>query len=97
MGLNDWVTEVAKEDKALAALLRGLMDAQRVDGQVRFVWCSNWHRDEGSRREPDIRRHLKGYSTLAIVHEPLADVAARDTMLDEALKLGAKVKFTRGD
>lgn len=70
-----------------------MLAADKEETQITFVWCSNWHRDEGSRREPEIRQHLSKFGTLLIAHKSLDDVAKDDPMLDEALKLGARVKF----
>ena len=88
---------MARHDKGLAALLHGVLTVDREEIQITFVWCSNWHRDEGSRREPEIRSHLSKFGAMPIVHKSVYDVAKEDPMLDEALKLGAKVKFPEGE
>ena len=91
--LQDWVDSVEKRSRGLAALLRGVLMVDNEGGQIVFVWCSNWHRDEGSRREPEIREHLGSFGSLPIVHQSVYDVAKEDSMLEVALELGAKVKF----
>jgi hypothetical protein len=89
--LTDWIDRVAAKDKTLAALLRGLVFVLADEALV-FVWHSPFHKDTGSRREPDIRTHLGGLASRSIRHITLAERGAEDPMLNEALALGARVK-----
>lgn len=91
--LKQWIDKVATTDRALAALLRGLVGAITDDDVTKFIWSKEFHRDQAVRREAEIRKHLGPYANNVIVHRTISEVAADDAMLEEALALGSKVSF----
>ncbi len=93
MKLDDWISAVAKTNKALAALLRGLHDVGREDNTLTFIWRSDWHLKAGRQREAEIRKHLGALKECTLSHLTLAEYAKRDPMLQVALELGAKPIF----
>jgi hypothetical protein len=92
--LKDWIDKVHQVDRGLAALLRGLIGIERDDeaGQLRFVWHADFHKTAGGDREEGIRQFLGPLKEYEIEHLTLDERAEEDPMLDEALKLGARVK-----
>ena len=90
MSVRDWVSKVSEENRSLGALLRGVL-AIEVSDMLIFVWTSNWHRDEGSRREPEIRKYLEDYRSLPIRHYSLEDIAKANPMVGEAVALGGRI------
>jgi hypothetical protein len=91
--LEDWINAVAKSNRALAALLRGLHDVNREGDTLTFLWHSDWHIRAGQQREAEIRRHLGGLQGCTLVHLTLDEFAQRDPMLRVALELGGKPIF----
>ena len=89
--LSDWIDRVAQKDRGLAALLRGLVFTRKGE-ELTLVWHSKFHRDQGKKREGAIRNHLGALAGLPISHFTLHEWAEQDPMLDEALKLGARVR-----
>jgi hypothetical protein len=87
--LADWINSIP--DKALAALLRGLVFVDKGD-LLTFIWHSQFHKETGAKREADIRQHLGGLRDKEIAHITLAEWGQQDPMIGEALKLGARVK-----
>ena len=90
--IADWIEMVSRHDRTLGALLRGILMIEKDDG-LRFIWCSEFHKEAGSDREDDIREYLGVLRDLPITHISLEDLAQQDPMIQEALKLGAKIKF----
>ena len=91
--LEDWINAVAKSNRALAALLRGLCDVNREESTLTFIWRAGWHLRAGKQREAEIRKHLNGLQGCTIVQLTLDEFAKRDPMLQEALELGGKPIF----
>ena len=90
--IADWIEMVSRHNRSLGALLRGILMIEKQDG-LRFIWGSEFHKDAGSKREADIRQYLGALRDLPITHLTLEDLAQEDPMVDEALNLGAKIKF----
>jgi len=65
------------------------------DDCLRFIWCSEFHKRTGSEREMDIREYLGALRDLPITHLSLRDL--EDPMIQEALNLGAKIRFIEED
>ena len=91
--LEDWISVVARSNRALAALLRGLHDVNREGDTLTFLWHSGWHIRAGKQREAEIRKHLGAIKGCTIVHLTLDEFAKRDPMLQVALELGGKPIF----
>ena len=91
--LEEWIDAVARSNRALAALLRGLHDVHREGDTLTLLWHSGWHIRAGRRREAEIRKHLGGLQGCTIVHLALDEFAERDPMLQAALELGGKPIF----
>jgi len=91
VSVRDWVTRVSEKDRSLAALLRGVL-AVEIGDTLTFIWVSNWHRDEGSRREPEIREYLEAYRSLPIQHQSQDDIVKSDPMVGEAITLGGRIR-----
>jgi len=91
MSTREWISKIALIDRSLAGLLRGVL-AIKVGDTLTFVWASNWHRDEGSRREPEIRKYLQDYSTRPIQHLSPDKIATISPMAGEAVALGGKIR-----
>jgi hypothetical protein len=90
--IADWIELVSRHNRSLGALLRGIIMIEKDDG-LRFIWSSEFHKNAGSEREADIREYLGALRDLPITHISLEDLAQQDPMIQEALKLGAKIKF----
>jgi hypothetical protein len=91
--IADWVEMVSRHNRSLGALLRGILMIEKQDGRLRFIWCSEFHKKTGAEREADIREYLGALRELPITHRSLSDLAQEDPMIQEALNLGAKIKF----
>jgi len=91
--IADWIEMVSRHNRSLGALLRGILMIQKRDGRLRFIWCSEFHKNAGSEREADIREYLGALRDVPITHISLTDLAQEDPMIQEALNLGAKIKF----
>jgi hypothetical protein len=89
--IADWIEMVSRHDRSLGALLRGILTIEKQDDRLRFVWCSEFHKKAGLEREVDIREYLGALRDLPIAHLSLTDL--EDPMIEEALNLGAKIKF----
>ena len=89
--IADWVEMVSHHNRSLGALLRGILMIEKQDDRLRFIWCSEFHKNAGSEREADIREYLGALRDLPITHLSLHDL--EDPMIQEALNLGAKIKF----
>ena len=90
--IADWIETVSRHDRSLGALLRGILMIEKDDG-LRFIWCSEFHKKTGSEREADIREYLGALQDLPISHVSFEDLAQEDPMIQEALSLGAKIRF----
>ena len=90
--IADWIEMVSRHDRSLGALLRGILTIEKQDG-LRFVWCSEFHKKTCADREDDIREYLGALRDLPITHLSLTDLAQEDPMIQEAINLGAKIKF----
>jgi hypothetical protein len=88
--IADWIEMVSRHNRTLGALLRGILMIEKDDG-LRFIWSSEFHKKTGSEREDDIREYLRALRDLPITHLTLNDL--EDPMIQEALNLGAKIKF----
>jgi hypothetical protein len=91
--IGDWIEMVSRHNRSLGALLRGILAVDRTDEGLRFVWYSEFHKSAGSAREVEIREYLGALRGLPITHLSLDDLVQEDLMLQEALDLGAKIKF----
>ena len=91
--IADWIEMVSRHNRSLGALLRGVLMIEKQDDRLRFIWGSEFHKNAGSEREPDIREYLGALRDLPITHMSLEDLAQEDPMIEEALDLGAKIKF----
>jgi hypothetical protein len=91
--IADWIEMVSRHNRSLGALLRGILMIEKLDGRLRFIWSSEFHKNAGSEREADIREYLGTLRDLPITHLSLSDLAQEDSMIEEALNLGAKIKF----
>jgi len=90
--IADWIEMVSRHNRSLGALLRGILMIEKDDG-LRFIWCSEFHKKTGAEREADIREYLGALRDVPITHISLEDLAQEDPMIQEALNLGAKIKF----
>ena len=88
--IADWIEMVSRHDRTLGALLRGILMIEKQDG-LRFIWCSEFHKNTGAEREADIREYLGALQDLPITHLTLQEL--EDPMIEEALNLGAKIKI----
>ena len=91
--LREWVDKIAQSNRGLAALLRGLVDVERSEGKLRFIWYSAFHKTTGGKRDIEIRQYLGGAIDWHIEHISLSDWAEEDPVLKEALELGARIKI----
>jgi hypothetical protein len=89
--IADWIEMVSRHNRSLGALLRGILMIKKQDGRLRFIWSSEFHKKTGAEREADIREYLGSLRDVPITHLSLADL--EDPMIQEALDLGAKIKF----
>jgi hypothetical protein len=87
--LTDWIDSIP--DKALAALLRGLVFVDGRD-EMTFIWHSEFHKETGIKRDADIRKYLGTLRNNQITHVTLAEWGKQDSMVGVALELGARVK-----
>jgi hypothetical protein len=90
--IADWIEMVSRHNRTLGALLRGILMIEKDDG-LRFIWCSELHKNAGSEREADIREYLGALRDSPITHISLTDLAQEDPMIQEALSLGAKIRY----
>ena len=88
--IADWIEMVSRYDRSLGALLRRILMIEKGDG-LRFIWCSEFHKNAGNERETHIREYLGALRDLPITHLSLTDL--EDQMIQEALNLGAKIRF----
>ena len=88
--ISDWIEMVSRHNRSLGALLRGILMIEKDDG-LRFIWSSEFHKNAGAKREADIREYLGALRDLPITHLTLNDL--EDPIIQEALNLGAKIKF----
>ena len=88
--IADWIEMVSRHKRSLGALLRGILMIEKDDG-LRFIWCSEFHKNAGSEREDDIREYLGALRDLPITHLTVHELD--DPMIQEALNLGARIKF----
>ena len=93
--IADWIAIVSCHDRSLGALLRGILTIEKQNGRLRFIWSSEFHKRTGSEREEDIREYLGALRDLPITHLSLTDLAQEDPMIQEALELGAKIKYEK--
>ena len=91
--IADWIVMVCRHNRSLGALLRGILTIEKQNGRLRFIWSSKFHKRTGSEREEDIREYLGALRDLPITHISLADLAQEDPMIQEALELGAKIRY----
>jgi hypothetical protein len=92
--IADWIETVSRHDRSLGALLRGILMIEKDDG-LRFIWCSEFHKNAGAEREAVIREYLGALRDSPITHLILHEL--EDPMIQEALNLGAKIKFIEED
>jgi hypothetical protein len=89
--VGDWIEMVARHDRSLGALLRGILMIERRNDGLRFIWSSEFHKTAGGEREQDIRAYLGALRDVPITHLSLEGL--EDPMIQEALKLGARIKY----
>ena len=64
--IADWIEMVSRHNRSLGALLRGVLMIEKQDDRLRFVWSSEFHKNAGSEREPDLREYLGALRDLPI-------------------------------
>jgi hypothetical protein len=88
--IADWIEMVSRHNRSLGALLRGILMIEKNDG-LRFIWCSEFHKKTGAEWEADIREYLGALRDVPIAHLTLHELD--DPMIQEALNLGAKIRY----
>ena len=91
---QDWIERVLKLDPTLRSLLSGLIIVAKGGGPpfLTFVWISQYHKEQGQRRERTLRRHLGGLSKVRIVHQTQSEYVRGDPMAEEIVLLGGRTK-----